>query len=288
MTGGREEKYRYEAAIALFVVKSWLSSSKSLLFAIRSAPAIFCCLILSEKINEIRRQKEFIHKPSVDVYDDVCDNAIDKHNLERTLNAGFGRRNIIDFLLNNTWRPHHSGITNKTNKSEIEHLNKLTEYRLRLGSEGYNDSANDAARLLGAMRSDKSWKSTTVKGIRSRWKEKEAFLFIGQREEFSRIVSFSEKKSDLIQSIEKDYINYERNTNYFADVKGIISRLTPEISKELEKNERWRKIGNSSSIALAPFSADEREKIDEQGIKPPVRRSAEVTKAASRQRPWSK
>src|SRR5271167_3237799 len=66
LTGGRDEKYSYEAAIALFVIKSWLSSSKSLLFAIKSAPAIFCCLILSEKINEVRKQKEFLYRPFVD------------------------------------------------------------------------------------------------------------------------------------------------------------------------------------------------------------------------------
>jgi hypothetical protein len=285
LTGGREEKYSYEAAIASFVIKTWLSTSRSLLDAIRSAPSIFCCLILSEKINDIRKQEKSIHRPFVDVFN----NAIDKHNLNPTLNAVFGKRNIIEFLVNNTWRPHRVAITNKKIKSEIERLNKLTEYRLRLGSEGYNFAANDAALLLGAMRNETAWKPTSVKDVRSCWKEKEAFLFTGQREEFSGIVSFSEVKiSDLLQSNEADAINHERNINYFANVKGIISQLTPETSKELEKHERWRKIENRSPSALAQFNDDEREKIDEQGIKPTVRRSAEVTKAASRQRPRSK
>ena len=58
LTGGRDEKYSYEAAIALFVIKSWLSSTKSLLFAVKNAPTIFCSLILSEKIDEITEQEE--------------------------------------------------------------------------------------------------------------------------------------------------------------------------------------------------------------------------------------
>ena len=114
-------------------------------------------------------------------------------------------------------------------------------------------------------------------------------MFIGRMEEFSSIVSFDDLKiPDLLQSIEADAINHKRNTNYFANVKGIISQLTPETSKELEKDERWRKIVNPSPIPLAPFDDDECEKIEELGIKPTVRRSAEETKAASRQRPWSK
>jgi hypothetical protein len=128
-----------------------------------------------------------------------------------------------------------------------------------------------------------------MKEVRSRWKEKEAFLFIGQSEEFSGIVSFKDVKiPDLLQLIEAEAMNHERNTNYFANVKGIISNLTPETSKELEKDERWRKIENPSSIVLLPFNDDEREKMDVLRIQPTVRHSAEETKAASRQRPRSK
>jgi hypothetical protein len=108
-------------------------------------------------------------------------------------------------------------------------------------------------------------------------------------EQFSNIISFNDLKGrDLLRSIGADAINYERNTNYFANVRGIISELTPETSKELEKYERWRKLEKPSPIELEPFNDNERTKIDELGIKPTVRRSAEETKAASRKRPWSK
>jgi hypothetical protein len=281
LTGGRNERYIYEGAIAAFVIKSWLSSSKSLLFAFKNAPTIFCCLILSEKINEIRKQKEFRMKPFV--------NFLNNANLTRTLNVTFMRRNIVEFLINNTWRPHRSGVTNEKHKFEIERLNKLTEYRLRLGNEGYNFAANDAALLLGKMQRELSWKPTTVKEIHSRWKEKEAFLFVGRVEEFASVVSFNALKTpDLLQAIKADAVNHKRNSNYFAKVKGIISELTPETSRELEKYERWRKIENPSPIPLESFDDNERTRIDELGIKPTVRRSAEETKAAGRQRPWSK
>ena len=123
-----------------------------------------------------------------------------------------------------------------------------------------------------------------MKEVRSRWKEKEAFLFIGQREEFSGIVSFKDVRvPDLLQLIEAEATNHQRNTNYFANVKGIISNLTPETSKELEKDERWRKIENPSPITLKPFSDDELKKIDNLRLKR-VRQSAEEIKAAKRPR----
>jgi hypothetical protein len=279
LTGGRQQKYTHEAAIALFAIKAWLSSSRSLSFAMNRAPAVFCCLLLSEKINEMRKQEKLLYKPFLDVFN----NAIDEHNLTPTLNKVFGRINIIEFLISSTWRPHRA-FTNEKIKLEIERLNKLTEYRLRLGDNGINYSANDAASLLGAMRRETSWGPTTMKEVRSRWKEKEAFLFIGQREEFSGIVSFKDVRvPDLLQLIEAEAINHERNTNYFANVKGIISNLTPEISKELEKDERWRKIETPSPITLKPFSDDELQKIDNLRLKR-VRQSAEEIKAAKRPR----
>jgi hypothetical protein len=133
LTGGREEKYTYEAAIALFAIKAWLSSSRSLSFAINRAPAVFCCLLLSEKIDETRKQKKLLYEPFLDVFN----NAIDEHSLTPTLNKVFGRRNIIEFLVNSTWRPYRA-FTNEKIKFEIERLNKLTEYRLRLGGNGIN------------------------------------------------------------------------------------------------------------------------------------------------------
>ena len=233
---------------------------------------------------KFEKQKKFIHEHFLD----VLNNAIYDNNLTPTLNKVFGTKNIIYFLINSTWRPHRV-FTNEKIKLEIERLNKLTEYRLRLGDNGFNYSVNDAAALLGAMRSETSWKPTTMKEVRSRWKGKEAFLFIGQREEFSGIVSFKDVKiPDLSQLVQDEAIDHERNINYFAHVKDIISKLTPDTSKDLEKHERWRKIENPSPSASAPFNEDERKKIEELGIKPTVRRSAEETKAAKSSPPRSK
>jgi hypothetical protein len=73
LTGGREEEYPYEAAIAFFVIKAWLSSNVSLLFATRHAPAIFCSMVLSEQINETRRQKELRYKSSLNLFNRAVD-----------------------------------------------------------------------------------------------------------------------------------------------------------------------------------------------------------------------
>jgi hypothetical protein len=283
LTGGREEDYPYEAAIALFVIKAWLSSNVSLLFAIRCAPAIFCSMVLSEDINDTRRQKEFRHKSSLNLFN----RAVDIPNLTQALNTAFLRMNIIDFLLKITWRPYRHGAVDEKKKFEIERLNELTNYRLRLGKADYNFGVNDAALLLGKMRNDTSWKSTTIKNLHKRWKEKEAFLFIGRMEEFSSIVSFYDLTiPDLLRSIEAEAKNYPRNANYFANVKGIIAQLTPEVSKELERNELWRKI-EPRTIPIAEINDDERKKIDQLGITPTLRRSAKETKVARRQRPGS-
>ena len=283
LTGRRDEEYPYEAAIALFVIKAWLSGSVPLLFAIKNAPALFCSMVLSEEINDARQRKEFRHKSSLNLFN----RAVDNPDLTRTMNSAFLRMNVIEFLLKTTWRPNRYGIIDKKNKSEIERLNELTAYRLRLGKD-YNFGVNDAALLLGEMRKEKSWKSTTVKDIRRRWKKKEAFLFIGRMQEVSSVVSFDDLAiRELLHSIEADAKNYQRNTNYFANVKGVIAQLTPEISKELEKDERWRTI-EPTTIALASINDDERRKIKQLLITATPRRSADETKAARRQRPWSK
>jgi hypothetical protein len=282
LTGERAEEYPYEAAIVLFVIKSWLSSTVSLLFAIKYAPAILCSMLLSEEINETRGRKEFRHKSSLNLFN----RAIDNPNLTPALNASFQRMNIIDFLLKITWRPYHK--INPKRKLEIERLNELTGYRLRLGNNGYNFGVNDAAPLLGAMRNEKSWGPTTVKGIRKRWREKEAFLFIARSKDFYSITSFSNLTvPNMLSTIEEDAKNHQRNADYFSTVKGIIAQLTPEVSKELEKDERWRKIV-PRTIALSPFSDDERNEIEELSIIPMLRRSAKETKAAHRHRPPSK
>jgi hypothetical protein len=273
LTGEREPKYVHEPAMALFILKAWLSTPKPLSYVVKNAPKVFFSLIIIEEVYKLRKQKGLKHKSPIDLFY----TAVNEPSLRHALKVVFGRIDIIEFLVNNTWRPYRLGSAYLENRSEIERINGLSSYRLRLGYGGYNFTANDAASLLGAIHDEKSWGATTVKKIRSRWREKESFLFIGHIDAFSDVISFRESKiHDLMACLVEGAKNHRRNANYFASVKGIISDLTPKVSKELEKYDRWRKIEILNPIELPLLDDVECVKIDEQGIKPTVRRSAKA------------
>jgi hypothetical protein len=148
----------------------------------------------------------------------------------------------------------------------------------------YNGTIYDAELLLGKMHTDRAWKPSTIKQVRKRWEEKESFLFAAKMEEFSGILSFDEEMNgNIIELVESEAKNHRRYKNYFSSVKEIITQLTPEISKELEKDEVWGKLGNPRPLTLKAFSDDERKKIDSLRLKR-VRQSAEEIKAPKRPR----
>jgi hypothetical protein len=122
LTGGHKERYAHEAAAALFFMKSWTSSSQSLLVALRSAPLIFGSLLVSEEIKRLKKQKEFLYKPFVTVFNA----ALEKPDVNEAITKIFGTRNIIEFLLKTTWRPYVVGkAIKKEREFDIERLNEL-------------------------------------------------------------------------------------------------------------------------------------------------------------------
>jgi hypothetical protein len=255
-----------------------------LVISLRSAPLIFGSLLVSEEMSRLKKQKEFLYKPFVT----VLNAALENQDINEAITSIFGTRNIIEFFLKTTWRPYVVRKVEEEVEFDIERLNEFTEYRLRLINGGYTGTIYDAELLLGKMHTDIAWKPSTIKQVRKRWGEKESFLYANKMDEFSGIVSFGDvKNGNIIESIESEAKKHERNTNYFSSVKEIITQLTPEISKELEKDEVWGKLGNPNPITLKPFTDDELNKIYNLRLKR-VRRSAEVRRVASRQRPRSK
>ncbi len=240
LTGGHKERYAHEAAAALFFMKSWISSSQSLLVSLRSAPLIFGSLLVSEEMNKLKKQKEFLYKPLATVFNA----ALEKPDINEAITKIFGTRNIIEFLLKTTRRPYVVGkVKNKEREFDVKRLNEFTEWRMRLIKGGYNGTISDAELLLGKMHAEKAWKPSTIKQVRKRWEEKELFLFAAKMEEFSGILSFGDvKNGNIIELVELEAKNHRRYTNYFSRVKEIITQLTPEISKELAKDEVWGKL----------------------------------------------
>jgi hypothetical protein len=179
--------------------------------------------------------------------------------------------------------PYEQKIVDKI-KTEINIVNALTKSRLRLNETAdVEPSLKNAQNLLASLESQEKCGATRSKGIEKKRRDRAAFLYVAV-ERGSGAPDLFYAVSDSFESFvncEADKLNALHG--YFARVKSILPIVNNDLAEKL--GNVWSQL---DPVPLNPLQPVDLEDLDTAGIGKKLRRSAQETKAASRQRPRSK
>jgi hypothetical protein len=278
LIGERPEKFPLERPLRLFQFRTWLVDHCKEARSFRDGGFIFT-LLESRRIERSRRKQRAA--PSQRLVQ-----SINSDRLRPLFDATLERYSLLGLALT-AWAPLRERDIH-ADRLAIEHLNELTRCRLRLHhTAGIEPSRNNGLLVMNALCPETPGMNkrpgvTKVKKIRRARRVRESFLFAAR--DFELIWQFPEDRSITdaysnllkIVSIQAQDVEYLRS--YFAYVKALMAILDDEAAKHL--NLFWAQLPVASIPYFEPLTSEE---LDIAGLKPRVRRSAEITKKATRQ-----
>ncbi|MGA3063876.1 MAG: hypothetical protein ABSD90_11730 [Methylocystis sp.] len=271
LSGGREEEFAFEPELRLFQFKAWLLGDRSQDQSFRQSALIFASLVIRQRSVTLRKR---LRSPKAS---EVLLLTISQPDVRPLIDHAFDGGLTLHSLTQIAWLPYREADI-EGDKKEIEHLNMLSEFRMRLTqTKGFDSSINKAAALYAHSNFETKCSESKVEGIHRRRIEREAFLLAAAKAA-PHLLSFEPDYKNVLASIEKEAEDIESLKSFCARTKSILPVLNPELAKALEKS--WSHIQPDNTLTFEPISQAE---LDAADIAPTVRRSAVTTKAGDRQ-----
>jgi hypothetical protein len=280
LIGEREERFSLEKPLRLFQFRTWLVDYRKEATSFRDGGFIFT-LLQSWKLERPRRQTRLA--PS-----ELLARSIRSEQLRPLFDATLKQYSLLG-LARNTWAPLRERDI-KDDRAEIDHLNELTRCRLRLHyTVDIEPSRNNGLFLLSALtpatpgpRINKKPGATKLKKIRKIRRLRESFLFSELKYEklvwYPQTTKLVDTYNILLEFMNNEARDVQYLRQYFSYAKALISILDHDTAKRL--SFFWPKLEAAEIPLFDPVTLEE---LDIAGLKPRVRRSAEVTRKAGRQ-----
>jgi hypothetical protein len=277
LSAARDPKFVFEPELRLFQLKVWLLSSGKDSKSLNDSAVLFTSIMFRRRIGLDHRQLPgatpselmdtvFENEIYRELYDVAFPFPLTPYTLSLKLSLGALR----------------SGFGKS--QEEIDHLNLLTEIRLRLHAGGHSYSLNEARYLDAKQKKGMRTKfgRTNLSKVRHARQTREAFLFVAKHHQ-PGLLKFESKVGPLPKELHEEVTDRERFKKLFGRAITALEVLKPK-GLTAEQLRDWTQLDPIPlDDVIKPFSKAEFEKV---GYTPKLRRIAAVTThAGKRQAP---
>jgi hypothetical protein len=231
----RDEKpvSELERPLRLFQLRYWLIDDEETQVSFRDAGLLFCAATIRQEARTLRQRFRGAGGFELMLL------TISRQRLRWLINEVFGRKYTIYDLTKTPLIPYDDQKAQKT-KNEIQILNALTRFRLRLNeTNGFEPSLNNSTQLLYRSKLEESCSPTTSKEIERRRRERSAFAFVAA--EYGNSTSgLLDVYLDVVTEYTESFDSAESQDHkenvlrdYFARLKYILPTVNEESADEL-------------------------------------------------------
>jgi hypothetical protein len=277
LSGARGPKFFYEPELRLFQLKVWLLSDGKDVTSLDDSAVLFSSIMFRRRIRashgrlpEATPSELMVALFKAENYRELYDAVFPYPRTPYTLSL---KLSLAD-------------LARKIGESEaaIEHLNRLTEIRLRLhATGGISYSLNEARDLDTKQKKGTRTKfaRTNLSKVRHARQTREAFLFVAKHYE-PAFLKFETKVNQLPRGLHAELEDQERFKKLFGHAITALQVLKPK-GLTAEQLRDWTQLDPIPLDVIKPFTKTEFENV---GYVPKLlRAAAETTRAANRKTP---
>lgn len=269
LIGARGESFHLERELRLFQFKAWLLRDTPSSDLFRWSALLFATHVVTDQ----QTQRKFLPLAS----SEAIVLAMMSGKLRSLIDYAFNKQTFYN-LTRISFQPHIEAHRKKP-LEEISVLNALTRFRVRLHfTKRMTPSINNGIALLSNAKDETQLGKTNAKALRRKRRAREAFLYATQH--CPEMTQLPPKRVEIVGALKSEVRETEHIKEYFALSKSLMKILDKDAAQAFE--QYW---SNLLPVDIPPLQSVSEEEMDEAGIGPHPRRSANATKLAKRQAP---
>jgi hypothetical protein len=256
LVGQRDAQFRREKPLTWFQFKNWLVDDRPVRNSFSDSGMAYCARAIRSKASQ------WYKADGAETPGKLLSRAATE--FEELIDVAFPRPKGIHSLINVYWIGTMSNAEVGKRKTDIERINRLTTWRLRLRESDREPSVNQGVQLSALA--DGDVRVGTLKSLRAKHATREAFWFVADQF-WPELLNMT-----ILKNNSDEITDADRLKRYFGQIRGVIELLNSSLADALARY--WSDVESAPPVS---YGAIPQKYLDADELMRLPRRPAEET-----------